>query len=446
MAEVIPFRETSPIAGSYQVVWPKLKLTAQQQVLWDETRAAALWALPFVTDVWYSMMVDDDGQTAWFTDQVPIAATDDTFMYLNPETFFKLTLEERVFVCAHEVFHCVFNHMGIFWALRQTGQIAYSDGVTLPVIHELLNIAADCVINALLVKSNVGGMPKGAWLLKSIPAETSVLEAYRKLYKPKRGGSGGKEPREGNGNDGAGSADLPEGGKSFDKHLRPGEGRGKDPNTAEVERNPQQWINAVNAAMESARMAGNLPAGIERAFTQVLHVDVDWLELYPTAVSKALGRDQLSWMYLDPEYLVRGVGFPGKIRHGCGTIVIIFDTSGSINQKTIDLFAGVTQGVIDAVKPRLLIVGECDTELYRWDEIEDISDLKGKVKGGGGTSFIPPFERVAKEGLEPELLIYLTDLEGSAPTTPPPYPVVWACITDNKGPWGTTVKIPKQAS
>lgn len=457
--EEIAFRQKSPIAGTYQTIWPKLKLTAQQQALWDETRAAALWALPFVTDVWYAMMVDDDGQTAWFTDQVPIAATDDTFMYINPETFFKLTLEERVFVCAHEVFHCVFNHMGINWGLQQAGQIPYPDGIILQYDHELMDIAADCVINALLVKSNVGGMPKGCWLLKAIPAEMSVLEAYRKLYKKRPGGGGGgDEECEGDEGGSGGNKDgdkegkgrskveLPQGGKSFDKHLRPGEGRGKDPNTAEVERNPQQWINAVNAAMESARMAGNLPAAMERAFTKVLTVDVDWLELYPTAVSKALGRDQLSWMYLDPEYLVRGVGFPGKIRHGCGTIVVIFDTSGSINQKELDLFAGVTQGVIDAVKPRLLIVGECDADLYRWDEIEDIADLKGKVTGGGGTSFIPPFERVKKEGLEPELLIYLTDLEGSAPTSPPPYPVIWACITDNKGPWGTTIKVPKQAA
>lgn len=430
--EVIPFRDAAPISA-YEEIWDKLTLSSKHEQLWQETRAAAIWALPFVTDIWYNMMIDQDGQTAWFTDQVPIAATDGTFMYLNPKTFFEdHTLEERVFICAHEVFHCVFNHCGLAWQMQEAGEVRYPDGVVLPYDPDLMNIAMDCVINALLIKSNVGGMPVGCQLNKDISANDTVMMAYRKLYKQQPQGRSGGQPGDG------------KGGNGFDEHLRPGQGRGVSPTTAEGERNPQQWINAVNAAMESARAAGNLPGAMERAFTTILTPDVDWLELYPTAVSKALGRDLLSWTYLDPEYAIRGIGFPGKIRYGCGTIVIVFDTSGSIGQKTINLFAGITQGVIETVRPQLLIVCECDWNISRWDAIEDISDLKGKVTGGGGTSFKEPFERVAKEGLEPELLIYLTDLEGDAPTTSPPYPVIWACITDNKGPWGTTIKIPKQ--
>lgn len=438
--EVIPFRDKAPLASSYEEVWDKLPLSSQHQTLWEQTRAAALYALPFVTDVWYNMMVDQDGQTAWFTDKVPIAATDDTLMYLNPATFFAYTLEERVFICSHEVMHCVFNHCGLSWNLQEAGEVRYTDGVVLPYFHKLFNIAADCVINAMLIKSGITGMPTNGQLHKLVSADDTVLDAYRKLYKEAGGGRRGKNPGDGPGNKGNGE----NGGEGFDVHLRPGQGRGKSPSAAEVERSPQKWINAINAAMESARMAGNLPANIERAFTKIIQVEVDWLELYPTTVSKAIGRDLLSWMYLDPEYMVRGIGFPGRIKHGCGTIVIIFDTSGSIGQKTIDMFASVTQSVIEMVRPQLCIVGECDTKVYRFDEIEDISDLHGKVRGGGGTSFCPPFDKVKEEGLDPELFIYLTDLEGDAPTEPPPYPVIWACITDLKGPWGTTIKIPKQ--
>jgi predicted metal-dependent peptidase len=385
------------------------------------------------------MMVDTDGKTAWFTDQVPIAATDDTFMFLNPETFFKYTLEERVFVCAHEVQHCVFNHAGVMWTCHQQKCVRYPDGVTLPYIHKLMNIAADCVINAMLFDSNIAGMPKGCWFIpKVIPGSMSMLEAYRKLYKisKKRGGGG----------DGDGDVTLPNDGKSFDKVLRPGEGRGKTANEAEGERSPQQWINAINAAKESAKAAGNLPENMERIFNTAMQPDIDWSELYSIAVTKALGRDALSWMYLDPEFAVRGIGFPGRVKFGCDTIVVVFDTSGSINQATMNHWGGITQGVIEQVRPQLLIVMECDASVHNYVVIEDIADLQGKASGGGGTSFRPPFKRLQEEGLEPDALIYLTDLyPNDGYPNEPSFPVIWCSITkDMKAPWGTTIYVPPQ--
>jgi predicted metal-dependent peptidase len=426
MTEIIPFRDERPSTSN---LWPKLKLTSIQEKQWDETRAAALWALPFVTDVWYAMMVDEDGKTAWFTDKIPVAATDDTFMFLNPETFFKYTLEERVFICAHEVQHCVFNHAGIMWRCDQENCVRYPDGVTLPYIHTLMNIAADCVINAMLYDSNISGMPKGCWFIpKVIPGSMSMFEAYRKLYKEAKKQGGG----------------LPSDGKSFDKILRPGEGRGKTTNEAESERSPQQWINAINAAKESARAAGNLPENIERMFNIAMQPDIDWSELYGLAVSKALGRDALSWMYLDPEFAIRGIGFPGRVKFGCDVIVVVFDTSGSINQATMDHWGGITQGVIEQVKPQLLIVMECDASVHNYTVIEDIADLRGKAKGGGGTSFRPPFKRIQEEGLEPNAMIYLTDLyPNDGYPDDPGYSVIWCSITkDLKAPWGTTIYVP----
>jgi predicted metal-dependent peptidase len=442
MNKVIPFRDERPA----NILWPKLKLTSMQEKQWNETRAAALWALPFVTDIWYAMMVDSDGKTAWFTDQIQIAATDDTFMFLNPDTFFKYTLEERVFICAHEVQHCVFNHAGIMWRCDQENCVRYPDGVVLPFNHKLMNIAADCVINAMLIDSGINGLPKGGWYIpKIIPGSMSMFEAYRKLYKMTKKRGDGRRPgdRGGSGDKGDDGITLPYDGKSFDKMLRPGEGRGKTPNEAESERSPQQWINAINAAKESARAAGDLPENIERMFNVAMQPDIDWSELYGLAVSKALGRDALSWMYLDPEFAIRGIGFPGRVKFGCDVIVIVFDTSGSINQATMDHWAGITQGVIEQVKPQHLIVMECDATIHNYTVIEDIADLKGKAGGGGGTSFKPPFKRVQDEGLEPDALIYLTDLyPNDGYPDEPPFPVIWCAINDQKAPWGTTIKVP----
>ena len=72
------------VAGK-QGQWPKLKLSAEHAKLWAETRAAVLWAQPAFADIWFAMMIDRNGEQAWFTDQIPTAATDDKIMYVNPD-------------------------------------------------------------------------------------------------------------------------------------------------------------------------------------------------------------------------------------------------------------------------------------------------------------------------------------------------------------------------
>lgn len=416
--------------------WPKLKLNSIMEQQWMETRAAVLWSQPAFSDIWYAMMVDSGGMLAWFTDKIPVAATNDKNMFINPETFFKYTLDERIFICVHEICHSMFNHCGLFYRLQKDGEIRYTDGIVLPYHVNIMQVAADCVINDINIRADVGKAPKDCWHLpKLIPGTMGVLDAYRKLYKEikKRKKSGG------------GSSDEPIKGKSFDVHLKPGSGSGKTPAEAESERDPQQWINAINAAMESAKLAGRLPANLERMFCATMEVTVDWREHLQIMVDKTLGREGHSWMFLDGEMAIRGIGFPGRVQFGCDLISVFLDTSGSINQKTMDYFTSNLANIVEVVHPKRLIVAQVDATIHSWQDIDDISDLEGKVRGGGGTSFKPPFERLELEGEQPDMVIYFTDLYGEFPRPEPDYPIIWACINDQKGPYGLTVKVPVQS-
>jgi predicted metal-dependent peptidase len=126
------------------------------------------------------------------------------------------------------------------------------------------------------------------------------------------------------------------------------------------------------------------------------------------------------------------------------------DTSGSIGKKELDMFFAEVAGILEEVKPKRLFIMWCDAAVHDVDECEDASDLmrirrKG-VRGGGGTSFIPVFEEIAKRQLEPDALIYLTDLAGSFPNKPPKYDCIWGTIIPgSKAPFGDTVEVPKQA-
>jgi predicted metal-dependent peptidase len=76
--------------------------------------------------------------------------------------------------------------------------------------------------------------------------------------------------------------------------------------------------------------------------------------------------------------------------------------------------------------------------------------LPRKVLGGGGTSFIPVFERIEAEQLRPDVLVYFTDCFGLYPKNVPQYPVIWASITPEaqlgtyRPPFGEIVYVPLQ--
>jgi len=55
---------------------------------------------------------------------------------------------------------------------------------------------------------------------------------------------------------------------------------------------------------------------------------------------------------------------------------------------------------------------------------------------------VPVFDEVREMGLEPEALVYLTDMYGTFPEKAPGYPVLWASLTDCAPPWGNFLRLP----
>ena len=438
--------DASPVAGEIEL-WPQLKLTPQHERQWSEFKACMLWAVPSFSDIWLAMMVDKYCDHAWFTDRIPTAATDDKYLYINADWFFAMTLDEQLFVACHEVEHAMYGHAGTGYALSKAGEIRYNDGVVLPYDSELMNIAMDYVINDQLVQAKIGKMSEGGchWP-KVVNGDMGVLDAYRAIYrKPPPKGKGCGDPQEGNPQ---GKPVNPGPGKPFDKLLRPGQGRGKSANKAISERSQSEWDTTVTAAMESAKLRGQLPANLDRAFNKRLQPKADWRDLYMLAVSRKIGNDRYTWDILNQQLAYRRIGAPGRTSYGCDLVVIAVDTSGSINQRTLDVFLAETMALLEQAKPKRVVFAQCDTKIHEWDMIEGTDDLFGrKLKGGGGTKFFPVFDRIDAEDLTPDMLVYLTDLDGDFPSKPPSYPVVWGAVDrgEKVPPFGELVDVPAQA-
>lgn len=415
-------------------------LTPAQEKLWSDTRVALLWHCPAFSHILYTML-DNAGSkhVAYFTKEVPIAATDGSNLLLNPDTFFKYNLNERVFICAHEIMHCIWNHCGLMHSFRRRGKVSFPDGTELPYEQDTMNVATDLVINDALIESKVGSFNKD-WLHdKNYAVSTdSAIDAYKKVFKQKQGGGkGGQGP----------------GGTGFDEHLAPGTSQGKDAATAAGQRNEVEWQTQIAAAAASARAQGKLPAGLDRLFGEILNPAVDWKDKIAALFARKVGSGSYNWKRADRRLIVRDIYAPGRSGFGAGTVVIGVDTSGSIGAKELDMFFAEMAGILEDVRPQRLVIMWCDAHVHRVDEAEEPGDLnviraKG-APGGGGTAFEPVFKEVENMGLTPDALVYLTDGYGSFPDPKNvPYTVIWGNISPPgavKYPFGDVVDVPKQA-
>lgn len=428
-------------------------LTAEQEKKWADTRTALLWHAPAFSHIFYTLLQNNSQRNskgeyygAIFVDNddiIPIAATDGSNLIFNANRYFELTLNQRIFVAAHEIMHNILNHPVLGHHFHMRGKVSFSDGSELPYEHQTMNIAEDYVINAILVDGNIGQMPTdkagkqmGCYDTNIGSAATASLDVYKKIFK--------KPPPKGGGGGGAGNQ------PAFDTILPPGSTVGQDPQTASNNRNQAQWQTEVASAMSAAKAMGKMPAGLARVFEQILDPVVDWSEQIRALFARKVGGGAYDFRKPDRRMIVRDIYAPGRTGFAAGTVVIGVDTSGSIGQLELDMFMAEMAGILEDVRPEKIVVMWCDAAVNRVDEAEDTDDLhtircKGAV-GGGGTSFIPVFERIDEEGITPEALVYLTDGLGTFPSKAPNYPVIWGSIYDKaEYPFGDVVPIPKRA-
>jgi predicted metal-dependent peptidase len=115
-----------------------------------------------------------------------------------------------------------------------------------------------------------------------------------------------------------------------------------------------------------------------------------------------------------------------------------------VGEEELKMFLSELQGITNSLSDFTLHLFGCDTEVHDHfvlTQNDNIQDQKF-TGGGGGTSFTPIFELMEKEGIEPAVLIYTTDLRGTFPDEPPPYPVMWVATSGvNQVPFGEILRL-----
>jgi len=404
-------------------------IVAQQR--FTEMRTGMLLHTPFFA----SLMLDTLDLRVGKFNHIPTAGTNGRIVWFDEDFLASLTLPEAVFLCCHEIGHAMWMHMSrgrYFIDMGFDGQ---------PFCQPLFNIAADFVINDMLVKSNVGVMPKGGLISKKYTHDMLVDDVYRDLLK--------NMPRQGDGQPGeSGSQDGPPEGSNAGVPSNEGANGMKplDTHVYEPAQLPEaEMKRAIASAANQAKAMGKMPAGLERWVDSMLAPKVSWKDRLRYLMTRAAERDSTTWASPHRRRLVsQKIYFPSYTGFGAGTIVWATDTSGSMGQKEFDAAFAEVADILQTCRPERVFMMSCDAKVHDVHELSSYTDIYGEkpaMHGGGGTAFEPVFEKVEELHIDPAVLIYFTDGYGSFPATAPDYPVMWVMTTDVEPPFGDCIKV-----
>ena len=399
-------------------------------------------------------------------------ATDGTKILWNPNFVSETNADELEAVLIHEALHVVFEH-----PLRFGGRN-----------HKLWNVACDYAINNYLWYELNYPLPEGGlWDRKYY--EMTAEQIYRildtddeALQEAKQQASGGQSSDgEEDGQSGAGSSDESEEaegesetgkyssvtenscGDKYDdipnlvgEIIEPTNEDGDKLDSAKIEEIATDIRSKVFMADKVASINGtsSMRGAVESIKGQVSN----WLEILADKLWNCISQDQ-TWAVPNRRHLHRGVYLPSAMRNPTGgTLAFAIDTSGSISQHELNIYAVEIEELVKMLNLDRVMVCYCDTNINKndkgefWDvfDIASGDEIKLEMRGGGGTAFDPPFNLFNEFTDDVEdvcAFIYFTDGYGYvSPEVEPNVPVIWAITDEWKSrdadmPFGEVIKV-----
>ena len=402
-------------------------------------RVAMLLREPFFGNLATRLKIVDG--SGW----VPTAATDGKHLYYNKDFIMSLDPEEMIFLIAHEVMHCVYDHMD-------------RRGSRDP---KLWNCAADFVINYELVECGfkliTSNGIKPCYDTKY--AGMSSEEVYQHLLDSGEGGDSGS---------GDGGKGLKNGMAPIDEHMDPSdseeeEGDGEDetgyngpiPMTDDERSSMEDAIKqAVIEASKQADPSGKgVPGRVKRMVADLTEPKITWDEYLNKTIQSSFISD-FTWARSARKTRSQGIYLPAVDRDCTITVVVGIDTSGSIYEEKFRAFLSEVHGMMSQFASFELVFFCWDTECYTLQRFtEDNADeiLQASFEGCGGndgTQFV--WDYLEENDIEPDNMVMFTDgyiLGPEYTGTPPDYAdnitwVMWG--SDIVMELGTTVFYDKQ--
>ncbi len=326
----------------------------------------------------------------------PTAAVDGRNLYFNTQFFNAMNNKEIEFVIAHEILHCVFDHLG-----RRDDRDP-----------KLYNIAADYIVNNLLVRDRIGENPSIVDCFQDFKYEGwTSEEVYDDLFEEAK--KNGEEY-------------LKQLGEMLDEHLdmegdgdeegdSKGEGKSKGKGRPKYSKDEMDQIrDEIKEAMIQASQtagAGNTPAGVQRLIKQLTEPKMNWRELLRQQIQSTIKSDY-TFARPNRKGWHTGAILPGMNFQDTIDLCICIDMSGSIGNDQGKDFLGEIQGIMDEYRDYRIKLWCFDTSVYNEQDFsadggEDLLDYE--ILGGGGTDFMVNWQYMKEHDIQPKKFIMFTD-------------------------------------
>lgn len=332
-------------------------------------------------------------------DWLPTAAVDGRNLYFNTQFFNAMSNKEIEFVIAHEILHCVFDHL----SRREERN------------PQLYNIAADYIVNNTLVRDRIGEKPKLVDCYQDFKYEGwSSEEVYDDLMKNydedmlKQLGEmldehvDWESAGDGDG-DGEGEEETDGDGNKISK---------KRPKYSQEDlRKIRDEIkeNMLSAAQSAG--AGNVPAGVARMIKELTEPKMNWRELLRQQIQSTIKND-FTFARPSRKGQMTGAILPGMNFDETIDICVSLDMSGSIGEWQARDFLSEIKGIMDEYQDYNIKVWCFDTDVYNEADFsadggEELTDYE--IRGGGGTDFMCNWNYMKEHDIVPKKFIMFTD-------------------------------------
>ena len=333
-------------------------------------------------------------------DWLPTAAVDGRNLYFNTQFFNAMSNKEIEFVIAHEILHCVFDHLG-----RREDRD--------PVLY---NIAADYIVNNLLVRDRIGDKPKLVDCYQDFKYEGWQSEAvYDDLFEKAK--ENGKKFLEELGElldehlDGEGDQD----GKADAGETVDGNGntvsKAKPKYSKEEAKKIKDEIKEGMLQAAQAAGAGNTPGEVQRMIKELTEPQMNWREIISQQIQSTIKND-FTFQRPNRKGWQSGAILPGQNFDEQIDCCIALDMSGSIGNDQAKDFLGEVKGIMEQFKDYNIKIWCFDTKVYNEQEFtadsgEDLLDYE--LFGGGGTDFDANWTYMKENDIQPKKFIMFTD-------------------------------------
>lgn len=328
---------------------------------------------------------------------IPTACTDGWNKYYSRAFCESKTLEEVTGIVLHENYHVYLKHIPRFRKLmKQDAKTA--------------NAAMDYAINGLIhsIKDKTLCTLPEPHLYDPKFKDWSVQEIYDFL----RSGRNKDGKQEGKPQQSQDGSSVNVGGREYkldtlDDHTEPADSV-TPKELKEIETKVQ------NAIQQGAIIAGAMGLDLPRAIKELLKPDVDWVEEFSQFLSNSIkGSEEYTFRKYNRRYLADDIYFPTRYQETVGNVVLAIDTSGSISNETLSVWAGAVAAICESVVPDQVRVIWWDSkvraeQLFTPGDYGSIRNIL-KPKGGGGTCVSSVAEHIERQGIEAECVVVLTD-------------------------------------